>query len=554
MSQSGVVDCVFLFVVVLLSAVPYAANLGFHGDDWSNQAELTHYAGLGTARLFVHEWTGDSDALVRPVMVAYDVLCFAAFGRHAAPVHVVNTAVLGLATVLLFLVLMELQIDRWLAFTIALVYGLLPHYATDRFWAASHQAAVCMAFALLGIYALLRSSRPEEPHPKRWLAIAVVANILSVLAYEVALGLIGGAIAWVGWRKVIATRGRPERRLANLGGVVAAAGALLLIGVLKVRLQHRLIYHHHLHAVLSRLGHLSWHAITQAVQFNVWTYGIKLPHVLYRLEQHSALSGAAFATAIAITVCVAAYLWRNMETSAAPGPRMSLGLIARGFIVFGLGFALFFSGLNFNFSSPGINNRVTIASAAGAACVLVGVIGLACWLLKRDALRGRAFSLAIALVCGCNSLAVSGLAFFWTDAASQQAAVLRSVTANVHSLPQGSVLLLDGFCRYSGPGVVFETDWDTTGAIQLALGDYSLNADVVSPNLHFNAAAVDTTMYGQPELHYSYGDRLFVYNIRYRNLTPLPSQAAADAYLRAMNPTGDGGCPAAHEGDGESVL
>ena len=149
---------------------------------------------------------------------------------------------------------------------------------------------------------------------------------------------------------------------------------------------------------------------------------------------------------------------------------------------------------------------------------------------------------------------MNGIAFFWVDAASQQSAILKSVVANVRSLPHGSVLLLDGFCRYSGPGVVFETDWDATGAIQLALRDYSLVSDVVSPNLHFEQGAVETTMYGEAERHYPYGNQLFVYNVRHNNLTSLPSQEAATAYLRAMNPTGDSGCPAAHEGDGTKMF
>jgi hypothetical protein len=101
---------------------------------------------------------------------------------------------------------------------------------------------------------------------------------------------------------------------------------------------------------------------------------------------------------------------------------------------------------------------------------------------------------------------------------------------------------------------VFETYWDATGAIQLTLADYSLVSDVVSPNLHFERGAAETTMYGEAEHHYPYGNQLFVYNVRHNILTSLPSQESAAAYLRAMNPTGDSGCPAAQEGDGTKVF
>jgi hypothetical protein len=151
-------------------------------------------------------------------------------------------------------------------------------------------------------------------------------------------------------------------------------------------------------------------------------------------------------------------------------------------------------------------------------------------------------------------LVVSGIAFFWADASAQQAAILRSVATNVRSLPHESVLLLDGFCRYSGPGVIFETDGDASGAIRLTSGDFSLSGDVVSPNLHFADNGVETTMYGEEENQYAYGNHLFVYNVRENALKSLPSKTAADAYLSTENHSGISDCPAAREGDGARIF
>jgi len=107
-------------------------------------------------------------------------------------------------------------------------------------------------------------------------------------------------------------------------------------------------------------------------------------------------------------------------------------------------------------------------------------------------------------------------------------------------------------CRYSGPGIVFETD-DTAGALQLAFEDFTLNGDVISPNTHFDDASIDTTAYGELEEQYRYGNNVLVYNVPNKTLIRIPSKAAADGYLKKMNPTENSGCPAAREGDGAQV-
>jgi len=272
------------------------------------------------------------------------------------------------------------------------------------------------------------------------------------------------------------------------------------------------------------------------------------------LYHQCALTPPALGMAVVIACLVGSYFWRGMESSSIPSPRSCLWLIVLGFVLFGLGYALFFPGLEVDFSSAGLSNRAEIVSALGASYTLVATVGLACTALKSQSVRTRAFSLSIGVLCGMNSLMVSGIGFFWEDAASQQSTILKSIATNVRSLPHGSVLLLDGFCRYSGPGVVFETYWDATGAIQLVLTDFSLTSDVVSPNMHFLDAAAESTMYGQPSGKYAYGNNLFVYNVRRQVLTSLPSKEAANAYLREMNPTGDGGCPPGKEGDGAKVF
>jgi len=544
-------DCALLFGLEALSTIPYLFGIGFYSDDWGIRALLAPYSKQGVGKSFHALVNADPALLIRPVQAADFALSFTAFGPHAAAYQVVNLVLLGIMVVLFYLVLVELQTGRKLTFVLALVFGLLPHYSTDRFWVLSQQAALCMVFAFLGIYALLRATRFEQQHSRKWEVLAILALVLSVLSYEVAIGLIIASFAAAAWRIYMAVPASSQRAYTKWAGIAIATAVLLAVGILKNRIQTRISYHHHF---FTHLGALTWHAIVQAVRFNFWTYCLHMPAVLVALHRRSALTSTAVCTAAVIACIVTAYLWRSMGSCKIPCRRTCLWLIILGFILFGLGFALFFPGIEVNFSTAGIANRVAIAAALGASCTLVAMVGLACSVLKSELARARAFSLAIGLICGMNSLVVSGIGFFWSEAASQQAAILKSVLINVRSLPRNSVLLLDGFCRYTGPGVVFETDWDTSGAIQLTLGDFSLSGDVVSPNMRFLDAAVESTIYGQPAGHYAYGDSLFVYNVRRQVLSSLTSKQAADAYLRAMNPTGDSGCPVAYEGDGESVF
>jgi len=548
--QPRIADSAFLFGLVMLSAFPYLFRLGFYADDWFYHSVLAQSSGDGLGANFRALALADTHLLMRPVQLAYFVLSFKAFGLQALPYHLVITAVLGLATVLLYLTVRELRTGRGLAFAIAAVFGLLPHYSTDRIWMSSQQATLCMAFAFLGIYGLLRWVRMDGKRKTAWLTLAFLALSLSILSYELAFGMIAASLGLIGWMSYRDAQGLLKGALRRMGAVAGTAAVLLLVIWAKFRTLREVTYHHRF---FTHFWGLIWHSIVQAFQFNLWTYFLHMPAVLGGLYRHSALSHAAAATAAVLFCLVTAYLWRILKSSEIPTRRTCLWLIAAGFGLFALGYGLFLPGIDTNFSTTGLANRVAIASALGAAFVQVAIVGLACSMLRSQVARARVFALAMGIICGVNSLVVSGIAFFWADAATQQSAILKSVAANVGSLPRGSVLLLDGFCRYSGPGIVFE-GYEAGAALKLTLNDFSLSGDVISPKMSFAEAAAETTMYGQPVGHYIYGNNLFVYNVQRQSLTPLPSKEAATSYLNAMNPTGNGGCPAGREGDGSQIF
>jgi hypothetical protein len=542
------VDCLFLFCAVVFSALPYLSGLGFYSDDW---ATLASSASQSTGAMIRDLLAPGSDTRLRPVQVAYLVSAFKGFGRNPIPYHIVGTAALGLTVVLLYLVLTRIRVGRVAAFSISLLFGLLPHYSTDRIWISSLQAVLCMAFALLGTYALLRLDDSDERSPGKWAALASVSFVLSLLSYEIAIGWIGAAIVLACWQRYRLLRASPALSRAKLAGVAVTGFVIVLVCVFKFATQKRLTMQHRF---LQHFGETVWNAVDQALRFNLWTYGLDLYGVVRKLFAQSAISMGAVIVAIVIGVSTAAYIMQAMKAATLPSVRKCALLVVAGFGIFALGFALFFAAPFNPLSSAGIANRVAIAAAPGAACVSIGIVGALCGVLPSPVIRLRTFGVAVGLLCGLNSLVVNGIGFYWVEAANRQAGILCSVATNIPPLPKGSVLLLDGFCRYTGPGVVFETDWDATGGLRLALKDFSLTGDVVSSNARFNETAVDTTMYGTAEGHYPYGDQLFVFNVKDNSLTTLKSKEDALRYLRAMNSSGHSGCAPGVEGDGTKVF
>jgi hypothetical protein len=546
-------DCIFLFALVAVSALPYLRGLGFYSDDWETMAVLARSAHEGLSAMTRQLLAVDPDMLIRPVQLAVLVGEFNLFGPfHATAYHIVITGILGLTLVIVYLAAYELGLGRWVAFTIALVFGTLPHYSTDKFWISSQQATLCVGFACLGIYALQKAINASQRIRVLWTLFAAVAMILSFLSYEVALGLIAAALAHAAWRVWRSAEGSTGRRLKGLVFIVVVMSTLVAVGLAKARLQTRMVSHHGLLSWLGRIRGLIWHQIVQAALFNVWTYWLHIPSTLAAMYRQNAFDISAVAVSVLIALATALYLWKY-PPSAMPGLRACWSLIAAGFVVFWLGSFLFVSNFYADFSTAGLTNRITIASALGAACVEVGVIGLACSMLKPK-IGTRVLVVALGLICGVNCLTTSGIAWFWKDAAVRQAAVLKSVSDHVENLPQASVLLLDGFCRFSGPGTVFETDWDASGATRIRLQDFSLVSDVVSRNLHVENDAINTTYYGEPEGHYRYSPNLYVYNVQKTSLVRLPSKQAAVDYFKLMNPSGDSGCPFGYEGLGTKVF
>ena len=140
--------------------------------------------------------------------------------------HVVNTGALILGALLLLLVLRELGVPRPLRIAVPLLYAMLPHYATDRFWIAAIQATASAPLFFLTVYAELRAVRAGRARVGWW-ALAAAARTACALAYEVFIPLLflSPLLAWLHARRQGPAAGPRLRSVAGL----LALGALTVV-------------------------------------------------------------------------------------------------------------------------------------------------------------------------------------------------------------------------------------------------------------------------------------------------------------------------------------
>ena len=111
-------------------------------------------------------------------------LMYKVFGFQPLGYHVVNTAVLAIGSILFYLTLRELGQDRLIALSVGLVFSLLPHFSTTRFWYAAFQSNFSLAFYFLSLYSDLRMLKANYSRRWLWKGIGWVSLLGSVVCYE----------------------------------------------------------------------------------------------------------------------------------------------------------------------------------------------------------------------------------------------------------------------------------------------------------------------------------------------------------------------------------
>jgi hypothetical protein len=543
-------DSLFVFLIVAGSAAPYLGGLGFYSDDWSFLADMTGSREPTIRAAFEALYRGD--LRMRPVQILVLAVLFRFFNLEPLGYHVVNTALLGAGAVLCYRVCRQLGIWRHLALAVALLFSVLPHYSTDRFWVATIQVTLSMILYLLSLHADLRATRSTSTGSWGWRGLALVAMISSVLAYEVVLPffLLNPVLAAIQARRGARVGGAPVPTAVRLPALLSTT-ALVLLPVLLWKLE----------AAAPRLAHLTLgekaasfgRLLKGSVEVSYGEYGIRLPVIVAQiLRDHPSV--AVSLTALAVASIVFLYVWCAMREAGQLGrsPAAAAALVGAGFGVFFLGHVVFFHTQNADYSPTGISNRVAIAATLGIALGWAGALAAIVAPITRERLRNAAFAGGVAAAAGVSVLIVDTIGIFWVEAYRQEQHVLQEIRRALPRLPPGTTLILDGVCPYVGPAVVFDSSWDLTGALRIMYGDNTIRADIVTPRLRVEETGLTVSEYGVV-IEYPY-HRMLLYHAGLRRKFALDDGHAARRYFQTHNPTQDSHCPAGREGHGVRIF
>jgi hypothetical protein len=530
-------DLWVLAVLFILSSILYATQLGFYSDDWSFLYAMQQKAEpgfWGSAARLIRE-----DLPTRPGQAVLLVGLFRAFGLVPTPYHLFNTAVTCLTVLLFYVALRRIGTDRLYSFPAAALYGLLPHYSTDRFWVASFQAPLSMALYFVTLLSGFRTLVAQKAVTRAlWSTLTVASLVASALCYEVAVPLLF-LNAWLWWREA-----RLTGRASPVALVWVSALTLAVVGTIKAvfttRMQHAngwpeyvwWLIHTSIDPFHPRsLGGFNFY---YAVFTNFVQNGLLLPWSAWRTA-HSHAIGAVIpllAVAVATGAVLFAATYRVSRGANAVNWESATSVLTGGAVVFFLGYAIFATNGNVQFTPTGLANRTAIAAAVGVMLTIVGAWGVVVrrWFPARW--RSLAYSLPLATIGACGCFVVNGLGSSWITAYKEELQVLDAVVAASPLAAPGGTVLLDGVCPYLGAAPVFESSWDFAGALSLRYRtSEALRGDVVSPRLSVGLTGLEIPHY-EGEVHaYPFAQNLVIFNARTGRLQPVPNRAAADDYF-----------------------
>jgi hypothetical protein len=556
-SAPTVRDAGFLALLVVLSSLTYLRGLGLYSDDWSLLADL--HAWPDPSLLGLYQSLLTSGISTRPLQGMLLAVLYWLFGLQPFGYHAANTLMLAAIVVLFYLGLRGLGLPRLVALTVPLIFALLPHYSTDRFWIAAFQAPLSVLLYVLSLYADVRFVRTADRRRWLWKLLGTLALVGSVLAYEItaALFLLNPFIVWHASRMLEAPTARVRAIGLPVGAPLHWPRLALLLGSNVLALALAVAYKASTTERTAAMGSLIWwirHSAQEATTVAFGSYGIALPVKVARaLQLH--FDPAILAVSLLIGGLVWLYLTRAFDSGAVRSLSRAawLRLSLMGVVAFATAYAIVLATFEIGFDTTGIHNRTAMAAALGVALTFVAVIGWVSASIPSERVGWRLFRASVAVLAASGSLLVSTIGAFWTDAARQQEVVLEVLRAEFDSLPPGSVVLLDGICRYSGPAVVFETQWDVRGMLRLEFEDRSLSGDVVRPGIEINPDGIRTVLYGDVINTYPYGDHLQVLHVGTGTAHTLESHDAALFYFGEMTDAG-ASCPPGVEGYGARIF
>lgn len=540
------VDSLFLIFAVIFSISSYINKIGFYSDDWSFIGNFTLSQDKSLLGLIKTATTPNT--FMRPLQNIYDAVLFWVFGTGPLGYHLVNSAVLVLIILMLYLVLRLLKVPRIISLSASLVFAMMPNYSTDRFWYAAYQVNISLLLFLLSTYFGLKAFAGKNAKKILWKTISLGSLILSTLSYEVVLPyvflnmvLFSGSTAGVNQRSGKKVLHQKRTVFILLNFII-----LLYIVIFKAK-------------TTTRLGgtfNYPMDIINLAVSiFNTHFFelGLKQPLIWWGIITNN-LDKGVFVTALILFFYIFTYFLMLFFSRPVnlPGNTFLRNSVIAGLSVVFLGYAIFFTNNQVGFSPTGIDNRVAIAASIGIAFIFVTFFAWASRTLLGQTSAKVIYSLSISVTCAGGFLVINALASYWGTAYAQSQSALSEIRQNFPSPEKNSIIILDGVCPYSGPAPVFESEWDLKGALQAIYRDPTIRADIVTPRLKVKTEGIETQIYTFKAL-YEYKN-LFIYNFKTKSVYPISSADEANSYFQKYNSDFNNGCPPARAGNGVSVF
>jgi hypothetical protein len=572
-------DCLFLSLAVVLSFSGYVLQLGFYLDDWIHLGLMTTASDDSFSGLL---WLMYSWAPVRPVHMLYTVGLYWLFGLHPTGYHLINGVVLVACTLLFYLVLRALDQPRILAVTVPLVYSLLPHYSTNRFWFAAFMIPLSIALFFLSVYADLRLLEARGRAIPGWKGLSLLSVILSGLAYEVAvpLFLLNPLLVW--YRARTMENSLERQPLTRLHWAFLVGSHMLALGVLIAFKGYATLtiplYPMMFGPTGNQIGLTEYilSILERAVSFsylhewifNIWKvlliafgdFGLRLPTIaLQVLREYLEWDTVVMSAILGMLLWGYLYSLLHQAGGELPGPSRMLACASMGLGVFGLGYAIFLPAGDIQFIMLIDDwNRTAMAAAIGVALSLVGTLGWSSALIRRGWVRRGLFATLVTCLCVSNFLINNAVATFWSRANREQQAILAAIKERFPTLPSEGTLLLDGVCPVVGPAFVFFFGYDFTWALRIHYGDAAIRGDVIKRHLAIEEDGLSTRL-NIPGLEpdafgdkYPYGT-VTIFN-PYRGVVhPVSDAREAARYFEQYNPNYQNACPDEVGGVGVSI-
>ena len=509
---------------------------------------------------------------MRPIQTLYLIMLYKQFGLTPLGYHLVNALVLSCNVLLFHYCIVQLGQPRLISLSVPVVYILLPHYSTDRFWMSACQVPLSMAFYFLSLYCDLRAFDGNFRRFLPWKCCSVAAMLASALAYETVLPLflINPLLVWYLAKGCRGRRAAKLERAATLFQLYAI-NFVIVVAVFAFKIvvsqrQEILAAEQHSIGYFLRLAYRVIEPIRRRETdygFNIWQFlnvdlidrGVKLPLLALEVFLRGYIDWPQAVAAGGLGILVFVHLRRaaSREPDILTRPRKWTWIMAAGLAISLAGYAIFLTVEAIQFTLAGVGNRVSMSAAAGMAVVFVGAIGWIASHLTTERRRRVAFASLVALLATSACLVNYAIASFWITASQRQQVVLAAIQSHFPTLPTNGTLILDGMCPYVGPGIVFESSWDLAGALQLLYRDNTLRADVVTPKLIFKQDKIETTIYDEVT-DYPYGPDVIIYNVARDLDRRLIDAASARNYVANIHGGPGDDCPPGSEGVGVPVL